>query len=1079
MKFVSNAGTDRVIDQVSSELRPKGRLDMLTPAFSIFAFDALRGADVSGVESARIVLPSSGVSDTLLGSEADRASRNKLLVPRLAKLLAAWLEESADVRQATGPVPQGLLVVRGDDGVPQKALHGAFGLTTDGLGLTPGNPLSFIQCSESPEEALMLANWFDAQWSLLSAQPAAKETLLQSLQELSSPRDAMSIYAAVLYHLFQADSQAMDEDRIVKAATGIRNTVVWKKLYKFQRDGVVGAIDKLERFGGCIIADSVGLGKTFEALAVIKYHELRNDRVLVLCPKRLRDNWTLYKANDQRNILASDRLNYDVLNHTDLSRDGGLSGDIDLTHINWGNYDLVVIDESHNFRNKKSPKQGNETRYDRLMRKIIREGVKTRVLMLSATPVNNRLADLKNQIAFVTEGDDAALFDHGITSIESTTRRAQKAFNRWLELPEDEKTPQLLVEMLGFDYFSLLDHLTIARSRRHIEKYYGTAETGRFPSRLPPINIKADVDNAGEFQSIKEINLEIRRLKLASYAPLRYVKEGKLAAYDEKYSTAIRGGESIFRQVDREESLIHLMRVNLLKRMESSVWSFGLTVGRQLKDVDATLARLASYKAGSAGAEDEFEEIDIADVDIDDPAFEPLLVGRKIKVLLSDLDLAKWRQDLTEDRNRLATLNSAALQVNAVRDDKLGKLRDLIAEKVRNPINAGNRKVIVFTAFADTAEYLYDHLAEWAKSQLKVEAALVTGSGRNRSTLPGLRKDLSTILTTFSPRSKERPASLAHEGELDLLIATDCISEGQNLQDCDCLVNYDIHWNPVRIIQRFGRIDRIGSPNTSIQLANFWPNMELEEYINLEQRVSGRMVLLDISATGEENIIEQQSGDPMNDLEYRRKQLLKLQDAVIDLEDLSSGVSITDLTLTDFRIDLARYLKAHPGKLETMPLGACAITSTHDADVPPGILFCLRAEGAAASKAVDPGYPLAPVYLVHVGEQGSVLLPYTQAKHALDRLKRLSMGRDLPDASAVARHAKATRQGDDMRHAQDLLAAAVASVAGKSEERAVASLFSPGGTHAMKGEFAGMNDFEVLAYMVVLPGGAPTTVAPA
>ena len=511
--------------------------------------------------------------------------------------------------------------------------------------------------------------------------------------------------------------------------------------------------------------------------------------------------------------------------------------------------------------------------------------------------------------------------------------------------------------------------------------------------------------------------------------------------------------------------------------MESSVWSFGLTVGRQLKDVDATLARLASYKAGSAGAEDEFEEIDIADVDIDDPAFEPLLVGRKIKVLLSDLDLARWRQDLTEDRNRLATLNAAALQVNAARDDKLGKLRDLIAEKVRNPINAGNRKVLVFTAFADTAEYLYEHLAAWAQITLKIDAALVTGSGGNRSTLPGMRRDLSTILTTFSPRSKERPASLAAEGELDLLIATDCISEGQNLQDCDWLVNYDIHWNPVRIIQRFGRIDRLGSPNSSIQLANFWPNMELEEYLNLQQRVSGRMVLLDVSATGEENLIEQQSGDPMNDLEYRRKQLLKLQDAVIDLEDLSSGVSITDLTLTDFRIDLARYMKDHPGKLEAMPLGACAVTTTHDADVPPGILFCLRAEGTAAAKAVDPGYPLAPVYLVHVGEHGSVLLPYTQAKNALDRLKRLSMGRDLPDAGAVARHAKATRNGDDMRNAQDLLAAAVASVVGKSEERAVASLFSPGGTHAMKGEFAGMNDFEVLAYLVILPGAAQSTAS--
>lgn len=1076
MKLIRNAGVDRVSDLIKPLLGGDKSLDLLTPSASLFAFDALRETAQS-LRKVRLVLPPADAELALLGHSGDRASRNQLQSPRLAKHFADWLRSKAEVRCAAGPIPQGIAVVHGPDGKAIQAVHGAFGLTTDGLGLTPGNPLSFIQASETPDEAQVLAQWFEDQWAALTPATEAKDALLQKLEELASPRDPMGIYAAVLYQLFQTDSQDMDEDRIVKAATGIRETVVWKKLYKFQRDGVVGAIDKLERFGGCIIADSVGLGKTFEALAVIKYHELRNDRVLVLAPKRLRDNWTLYKANDQRNILATDRFNYDVLNHTDLSRDGGLSGDIDLTHINWGNYDLVVIDESHNFRNKKSPKQGNETRYDRLMRKIIREGVKTRVLMLSATPVNNRLADLRNQIAFVTEGDDTALFDHGIASIDSTTRRAQKAFNRWLDLPEDEKTPQLLVEMLGFDYFSLLDHLTIARSRRHIEKYYGTAETGRFPSRLPPINIKADVDKAGEFQSIKEINLEIRRLKLASYAPLRYVKEGKLAAYDEKYSTAIRGGESIFRQVDREESLIHLMRVNLLKRMESSVWSFGLTVGRQLKDVDATLTRLASYKAGSSGVEDEFEEIDIADVDIDDPAFEPLLVGRKIKVLLSDLDLAKWRQDLTEDRNRLATLNAAALQVNADRDDKLGKLRDLIAEKVRNPINAGNRKVIVFTAFADTAEYLYDHLANWAKSDLQIDAALVTGSGRNRSTLSGLRKDLSTILTAFSPRSKERPADLAAEGELNLLIATDCISEGQNLQDCDCLVNYDIHWNPVRIIQRFGRIDRIGSPNTSIQLANFWPNMELEEYINLEQRVSGRMVLLDISATGEENIIEQQSGDPMNDLEYRRKQLLKLQDAVIDLEDLSSGVSITDLTLTDFRIDLARYLKAHPGKLESMPLGASAVTTTHDADVPPGILFCLRAEGAAAAKAVDPGYPLAPVYLVHVGERGSVLLPYTQAKHALDRLKRLSMGRDLPDAAAVARHAKATRHGDDMHHAQELLAAAVASVVGKSEERAVASLFSPGGTHAMKGEFAGMNDFEVLAYLVVLPGTAPAATA--
>jgi hypothetical protein len=1065
MKFVSNAGTDRVLDLVRPWLKADNGLDMVSPTLSLFAFAEVLG-DAARLANARVVLPAGQVEGNdelgLLGSAKDRAARNKLQGPWLARRLAAWLEQKGNVRQATGGIPQGTLVLRDTSGTAQQAVLGSFSFSTEGLGLTPGNPLSLIQASETPAEAQMLSQWFDAQWASLKEQPEAKALLVERINALAAHRDPVSVYAVMLHHLFTAVGDGMDEDRIVKSATGIRNTVVWKKLYRFQRDGVVGALDKLERFGGCIIADSVGLGKTFEALAIIKYHELRNDRVLVLCPKRLRDNWTLYKGNDRRNILASDRLNYDVLNHTDLSRDGGHSGDINLSHVNWGNYDLVVIDESHNFRNKKSPRQGNETRYDRLMRKIIREGVKTRVLMLSATPVNNRLADLRNQIAFVTEGNDTALSEHGIASIDSTTRRAQKAFNRWLDLPEDEKTPSLLVEMLGFDYFALLDHLTIARSRRHIEKYYGTAETGRFPDRLPPINIKADVDRAGEFRSIREINLEIRRLNLAAYAPLRYVLPHKQKAYDDKYSTQIRGGESFFRQVDREESLIHLLRVNVLKRMESAVSSFALTVHRQLKDVEATLARIEAH-------EQEFEELDIADVDIEDPAFEALLVGRKVKVLLGDVDLIRWKQDLIEDRNRLATLHAAAQQVTAARDDKLCKLREIIARKCQNPSNPGNRKVIVFTAFADTATYLYNQLAGWSKSDLGIESALVTGSGRNQLTLPHLRKDLSSILTAFSPRSKERPPELADEGEIDLLIATDCISEGQNLQDCDWLINYDIHWNPVRIIQRFGRIDRIGSPNSQIQLVNFWPNMELEEYINLEQRVSGRMVLLDISATGEENLIEQQSGNQMNDLEYRRKQLLKLQDAVIDLEDLSTGVAITDLTLTDFRIDLAQFIKSHPGKLEGIPLGACAVTSSIDADIPPGVVFCLRAEGTAAEKPIDPTYPLAPHYLVHVGDDGAVLLPYTQGKRILDRLKRLSLGRELPDASACTRHDKATRQGEDMRHAQRLLAAAVNSVVGKSEERAVASLFSPGGTHAMKGEFAGSNDFEVVAYLVVLP----------
>ena len=563
------------------------------------------------MEKVRLVLPHSEEGLSLLGSEADRTARNRLQSRWLASCCADWVEEKVEVRRASRAVPQGAVVLRNGDGSPQQAVFGSFSFSTEGLGLAPGNPFNLIQASETPAESELLSQWFDRQWSSLAEGETNKACVVELLRSLAAHRDPLSIYAMILHHIFLTKGEELDEEKVVKSATGIRNTVVWKKLFKFQRDGVVGAIDKLNRYGGCIIADSVGLGKTFEALAIIKYHELRNDRVMVLCPKRLRDNWTLYRANDRRNFLASDRFNYDILNHTDLSRDRGLSGDIDLGYMNWGNYNLVVIDESHNFRNKRTPRQGGETRYDLLMRRIIREGVKTRVLMLSATPVNNRLADLRNQIAFATDGDDTALVDQGISSIDGTTRLEQKQFNRWLDLDDAERTPSRLIEMLVFDYFTLLDRITIARSRRHLEKYYGTSETGRFPERLRPINVKSDVDLAGEFPSIRDINLEIRRLNLAAYTPLRYVQPLKRDAYDEKYSTKLESGEGFFRQADREESLIQLLRVNALKRMESSVTSFALTVRRQLDDVEATLARIEEQA-------NELEEIDIADVDIED-----------------------------------------------------------------------------------------------------------------------------------------------------------------------------------------------------------------------------------------------------------------------------------------------------------------------------------------------------------------------------------------------------------------------------------------------------------------------------
>lgn len=1060
MRIVTNQGTDRVVDVVRLWLRRGHRLDMMTSDLSLFAFDELREA-LEHVAGFRLLIPEDITSLSLLGCQADRAARNRLAGRWLAGRAIDWLDNKGEARHVRGSIPQGAMILRDVENVPELAIWGTVGFTTQGLGTTPGNPLSMIQASDGPEEIMKIAAFLDAQWKELALGKDGRVALVEALRAIAAERAPSEIYHLILQHLFGERGGALDEEAIVNAATGIKDTVVWNKLYRFQRDGAVAAIDKLNRYGGCIVADSVGLGKTFEALAVIKYFELRNQRVLVLCPKRLRENWTQYTVNETRNVLDADRFNFDVLNHTDLSRDRGKSGDLDLAHVNWGNYDLVVIDESHNFRNKKTPKQGGETRYDRLLKRIIQQGVKTKVLMLSATPVNNRMADLRNQIAFATAGTDAALASQGIASIDRTAQRAQAQFNAWLKLDEDRRTSAKLVEMLGFDYFTLLDQLTIARSRRHIERYYDTGEVGTFPERLKPINHKPDIDTVGEFPPIRSLNLEIKKLNLGVYAPMQYVLPHKQGQYEAKYETKLGGDKGVFRQVDRERSLVNLMRVNVLKRLESSVHAFALTVQRMIMAIDGTLDRIDAQN-------DAVEEPDINDIDIDDPDFESLLIGRKVKVLLGDLDLVRLRQDLTEDRGRLKSMLTEATKITPERDAKLAELRQVIADKLANPINPGNQKVIVFTAFADTAAYLYEQLATWAQEVHGVASALVTGAGGAKTTLPKLRRDLSSILSAFSPRSKERPGQYASEGEIDLLIATDCISEGQNLQDCDWLVNYDIHWNPLAIIQRFGRIDRLGSINERIQLVNFWPNMELEEYIDLERRVSGRMVLLDISATGEENLIVSEAGNRMNDLEYRRKQLLKMQDSIAELEDIDNGISITDMTLTDFRIDLADFAKTHPGRLEALPLGAHAVIAA-TADLPPGIVFCLRAEGAAATAISEAGYPLAPYYLVHVGDTGATSLRHIQARQILERLKLRCGRRDEPDSPAYERHDKTTRGGREMRHAQQLLAEAVRSITGRTEEKAIASLFTSGGTHAQRGEFAGVGDFEVMAFLVILP----------
>lgn len=1033
MRLLSNTASDRVADHL-----PTSAIDVTTSAVSVEGIAAMLPA----IHLRRLLLSSDAV---LRQDPSDRRRRNALTLRGNALKALTWLD-SAEVRTPPLPLRQSLLL--SDDA--SLAFIGDCDMTTSGLGLAPSEMSGIVQLLEGKTEVEPVAGWFKDLWQ--RSLGLQYSPVIADLQTATTNNQPSSVYQRALSALFfdmAADADALPDQRL-----GLGDSRVWQMLYRFQRDGVLGAIAKLRQWGGCIIADSVGLGKTFEALAVIKYHELRNERVLVLAPKRLRENWTLWTRNDVRNPLAGDRLAFDVLNHTDLSREGGHSGDIDLDHVNWGNYGLVVIDESHNFRNRPTGRDG-ESRYDRLMRDIIKSGIKTKVLMLSATPVNNRLNDLKNQIAFATEGNDAALTDAGIKSIAGTVRMAQAAFNKWQTLPVERRTSQRLLDMLGFDYVRLLDLLTIARSRKHIERYYGIGETGRFPEKLPPKNRKTDVAWDGSFPPISAVNDEIRRLTLAAYAPLRYVLANKRAEYDRRYSQTARAGESVFRQLDREESLVGLMRVNLLKRMESSVYAFALTVERQLAAVDDLIARIAAH-------DDSVEAPTIEDLAEDDPLIEALGVGKRIKVLLSDADLIAWDRDLKADRERLQRLLRQARGVTPDRDAKLAELQRIIAAKRAEPINPGNDKVLVFTAFADTAAYLHDNLAN-AMSGI---SALVTGSGTNRVTGGRLKADLATILTAFSPRSRGRPDSLAGEPEIDLVIATDCISEGQNLQDCDCVVNYDIHWNPVRIVQRFGRIDRLGSTNGRIQLVNFWPNMDLDAYIGLERTVSGRMKLLDVSSTGEENIIEADPGNGMNDLEYRRRQLEAMQDQVIELEDLSQGVAITDLTLNDLRLDLAQLSDEEREQLGRMPLTVHAPVSESD-DLPAGAIFVLRAETPGALGALDAKDPLSPHALVHVRNDGTIHLPHTTPKRILDNMRKLARIDPAESERLWRRFDLETRQGTKMELWQALLEAAIVGVTGTAQERAVDSLFTTGAPQGMSGA-SGLDDWEVVAWFPVL-----------
>lgn len=944
-----------------------------------------------------------------------------------------------------------------DNQTESSAYSPIVGFTTTDIGCDRGNnAYNMVQCLDTPF-AQQYISLFNNLWNDKSKLEDVTETVIESISTAYNENAPEFIYFMTLYHVFSEFLEDISEDELPNEATGFKQSKIWDMLYDFQRDAVLAIINKLEKYNGCILADSVGLGKTFTALAIIKYYENRNKTVLVLCPKKLAENWNTYKDNYVNNPIASDRLNYDVLFHTDLSRDGGYSNGLDLERLNWGNYDLIVIDESHNFRNGIGTHSNTrENRYQRLMEKVIRAGVKTKVLMLSATPVNNRFTDLRNQLALAYEGCSENLSEKLNTkkTIEEIFRQAQRVFNEWSDYPKEQRTTDSLLRMLDFDFFELLDSVTIARSRKHIQKYYNSEKIGKFPERLKPISLTPCLTDLSNAINYNEIYSSLIELSLCIYMPSHYIFESKLSKYMDTSDN--------FRQSNRELGIRRLMAINLLKRLESSVNSFSLTLQRILDLITTTINAINTFEKHGAADLDMYEMTD-DDLDIDDSNTD-FTVGKKVKIDLADMDYRSWRDDLQKDKDTLELLILMIRDITPEHDSKLQALFELIAKKQKEPINAGNKKIIIFTAFSDTAEYLYENVSVYVKQQFGLETAVVTGSVDGKTTIKLKRTNLNNVLTLFSPISKGRDVLMpGSTQEIDILIATDCISEGQNLQDCDYLVNYDIHWNPVRITQRFGRIDRIGSKNEVIQLVNFWPDMNLDDYLNLKSRVETRMKISVMTSTGDDDLI---NAEEKGDLEYRSSQLKKMMNEVVDMEDMNDGISIMDLGLNEYRLDLLEYVKTHKD-IEKKPKGLHAVVPATD-ELGEGVIFVLR--NVNDSVNIGNQNRIHPFYMVYIGIDGEVICDYLNPKKLLDDVRLLCRGKSQPIKDLCARFNKETDDGRDMSQMSELLSMAIDSIIDTKAESDIDSLFGSGGTSVLVSDISGLSDFELICFLVVKDG---------
>ena len=1071
----------RVGDFLRERIVAGSDLSIVSAYFTIYAYEALRDALhragrlrflYGEPRSVGAMDPQSEEPKSFrLNEDGGIELRHALAQKALARACAAWIQSKVDIRtiRQANFLHGKLYHLQQENGV-SAALVGSSNFTRRGLGfgMTPNIEVNVEVRDEADREPLL--RWFDDLWDDENLTRDAKGDVLAALARLSRAYSPEFVYYKTLFHVFEDWLARQGQREGLLHDIHLHDTEVWKNLYEFQRDGVTSAINRLLRHNGCIVADSVGLGKTWTALAVIKYFELRNERVLVLCPKKLEANWTRYTswAAQRNNPFESDRFNYAVLSHTDLSRYSGYAGAVDLAGFNWGAFDLVVIDESHNFRNEgrdRTDDMGHmvrRSRYNRLLEEVVKDGVRTKLLMLSATPVNTSLRDLRNQIYLMTEKrQDAFREALGIGNIQALFGVAQREFQQWENERRGGAGKAALFERLGADFLALLDAVTIARSRDHLRRFYPivTERIGGFPERAKPENLHPPTDSAGGL-SYDELHDRIGAFRLAVYNPSEYLKD---TSGLEEEKARLR-----FDQRDREHWLKGMMRVNLLKRLESSVHAFTLTTARILERMEEVDNRIEAWRA--LGGHDEIDAR--PDEDEEDEEFT---VGRRRRYQLDELDLDRWQADLREDRAVFTDLHRRAKHVTVERDAKLADLKRLLRRKVEaapeDKDGRPNRKSLVFTTFADTARYLYENLADWARNELDVHTALITGGDGNRSTAAGPSR-FDDILGRFAPMAQNWNNE---DDDIDILIATDCLSEGQNLQDCDLVVNYDIHWNPVRLLQRFGRIDRLGSRNRQVAMINFWPTENLDRYLDLRNRVEARMALADAAATGDDDPLSEDA--TQSDLKFRDAQLKRLREEVLDAEEANDGITMSDLTLDDFLADLLHYIQQNRAALEAAPLGIQAVVADAPAAglpdertlhaIRPGVVFCLRHKADTSDRTPN---RLWPYYLVHVRDDGTVRYTFQQAQQCLSLFRSLTAGRGEVLQALEDAFDRETERGQQMVKYDELLDAALRNIAGTFRNAQLTALSRD--RRAMLARLPdqpdGPGDFELVTWLVIM-----------